>query len=152
MRGPLGCIKDGKPYIAGFNSISMVAKVSRELKKPPIVHLDRSMVIDITEEVKNGLGSIGFKDNFMSFASITIDTEALFTIERAKGLEKENLDDDIIIDPIDPGDFMFMTFEKNVGLIMPYEQYLENDDYLVYKSNVIDPSNDPEQFKKGLKI
>lgn len=150
-KGPLGCVKDGKTYITGFNNIAMVSRTSQQIKVPPVVNLDRSLVMDITDDLKEGLNSYGFKDEDMTFTSITIDTEALLTIEKEKDPALRN-GDNVVIDTLDPGDFMYLAFEKNLGLIMPYATYLDNDEYLVYQSNVVDPSNDPELFRKSLKL
>lgn len=147
--GSLGCIHDGKSYVVGFNNIGMVSKASRVMKTNPVVKLNKVMTYDVTDDVKNGLKALGFDEP--SFTSITIDTEALLTIEkditRAHVMHKG-----IEISLYDAADFLYLTFEKHLGLIMPYEEYFETEDKLVYKSSVIDPSLDIDIFRKNLSL
>lgn len=149
-KGPLGCTHKGKPYIAGFNGMGMVVHVSRGLKIPPVTRLERLYEYDITEEVRDSLQGLGFRGQDLTFEKITIDTRALFTIERDVGLGMTPTD--VEVDPIDPADFLYMTFEKNVGLIMPYEICVETPTGTTLRSNVVDPSYDLGAFRKGLKM
>jgi hypothetical protein len=47
-------------------------------------------------------------------------------------------------------DFIFMSFQNNVGLIIPYEEISEDAKFLKFKANVIEPSGDTEIFKQML--
>lgn len=146
--GPLGCTHKGRSYIAGFNGVGMVMHISRGIKTPPVTHLQRVSEYDITEEVRSSMKNLGFEE--LTFEKITIDTGALFTIEREMGLV--TTPSDVEVDPIDPADFLYMAFEKNVGLIMPYDICMETAFGTTLRSNIVDPSNDFEAFRRGLKI
>ena len=56
------------------------------------------------------------------------------------------------IDIMDPSDFMMLAFERNIGVIMPYEEHYENNDVIVYLSNLVDPATNYDQFRKTLII
>lgn len=159
----IGCISNDKPYIIGFSCPKMARKTIEVIQKPPVVRLDRANMFDVTGDVRSGLELLGVED--LTFTSITLDTEALLSFDKVAGptsrlntktegkRETEiDIDIGIEIERMDQGEFFFLTFEKNLGLIMPYEPLYEDDQTLVYKSNVIDPAIDTETFKKSLRL
>lgn len=134
-----------KSYVIGFENPNLVRKVSRILQDPPNIRMERAMKLDITKDVQIELAMLGVKG--ASFSSITIDVDALVYIPKNTDVYK-NIDYDI--ESMDKADFLFMGFEKNLGLIMPYLTHAENDEEIVFKANIIDPSFDYDNFKKGL--
>jgi hypothetical protein len=143
--GTLGCIQDGRPYIIGFNDIKMVTKVSRILSVPPVVRLERSISLDITYDVQEGLRELGVYD---PVTNIVVDPEALLTIH--KRIEEPPVNTAFMIEQMENEDFLSLAFEKNLGLIMPTYHYSETNHALVYKASVIDPPDDINIFKQGL--
>ena len=144
--GLLGCMNDSKPYVVGFSNLQTVSKVTNILTMPPKLTLTRKHTIDVTDGVKDGLTEMGI--NEFAFNTINIDVEAELSIEKNVMSHPINLD--IQIDLMEHSDFIFMSFQNNVGLIIPYEEMSEDDHSLVFKANVIDPSGDTEIFKQML--
>lgn len=149
----IGCYSHNKSYIIGFNCPKMAKKTIDVIQRPPVMRIDRANMYDVTEDVKSGLELLGVHD--LTFTSITLDTEALLSIDKApkqKRVAVNSQEIDINIECMKQEEFFFLTFEKNLGLVMPYEELYEDDDTIVFKSNIIDPALDTETFKKSLKI
>lgn len=144
--GILGCVNDSKTYVVGFNNLKTVSRVAKVLKSPPKITLTRQNIVDVTEDVVNGLNEIGVKHDF-EFTSISLDTEAILTVEKSETIPSKL---DVEVDLMDAGDFMFMSFSSNIGLIMPYKTHYEDSSQILFKSSVIDPCNDINTFKKFL--
>lgn len=147
-QGKLGTIYENRPYIIGFSCPRTALHVSKVARLPPLVYLSRSDKVDVTWDVKADLAFMGIQD--ATFSQLTIDVEAQCTIE--KGPRSKNMPFNMQpeIEEMDQGDFMFLSFEKNLGLIMPQTVTLETSDKIMFLSQVIDPPFDIDLFKKNL--
>jgi hypothetical protein len=146
--GLLGCVSmnDSKPYVVGFSNLQTVAKVTNILTIPPRLTLKRKHTIDVTDGVKGGLLDMGISE--FAFNKINIDVEAELSIE--KSIKSHPINLEIQINLMEDSDFIFMSFQNNVGLIIPYEEMSEDAKFLKFKANVIEPSGDTEIFKQML--
>lgn len=147
--GNLGCVYNNKPYVIGFDKIQMARKVKNVLTKPPVIILERNNMVDVTEEVKTGLLNFGLDK--LDVPKITIDTNAELYVSKAKDGD-EVLSDECDFEFMQQYEFMSYTFEKNIGIIMPYEESNENEHVMVMTSNVVDPSVNIDEFRKSLNI
>lgn len=145
--GMLGCVSDSKTYVVGFNNLKMASRVSSILKTPPKLTLTRKHTIDVTDDIKSGLEELGLELDF-ELTSVNLDTEAVLTIEKSEN--PDNQHNQVEVDLMDAGDFMFMSFGNNVGLIMPFKMHYEDSNQLLFKSSVVEPCNDVKTFKKFL--
>jgi hypothetical protein len=141
----LGCVHDHKPYVIGFNNVRTARRVAMISQFPPDVRLKRSHIIDVTSEVTEELSKLGIGN--INFTSITLDVDSL--VEIAKN---SDVRDDYIfnVEPVEQEDFLMWSFEKNIGLIMPYDMHSEDDSFVVFKANVVDPSQDTDHFRRSL--
>ena len=147
--GNLGCLYNNKPYIIGFNQINMARKVKRVLTNPPVIILERNNIIDVTDGVKEGLDGLGIDK--LKIPQITVDTNAELSVSKAKE-DDEKLDNRSVFEYMEQHEFMMYSFEKNIGIIMPYEESNENEHVMVFTSNVVDPSVNIDEFRKTLNI
>jgi hypothetical protein len=144
----LGCVTESKPYVIGFTNLKTVSKVSHILRIPPNITLKRKHIIDVTEEVKDGLVSMGIEE--FAFNNINIDVEALLSIEKASIFDCPEDFGTTQISLMDECDFLFMSFQHNIGLIIPFEELDENETQITFKASVIDPNGDSDIFKQFL--
>lgn len=143
--GLLGCVHDTKPYVVGFNSARTAHRIARVIATPPTLRLERNRKLDVTEEVKRELMDLGLGG--ATFTSITIDVDSLLYVPK-------NTDPEMAFEghvcEMDTADFYYLSFENNVGLVMPYETQSEDDEHWVLRANVVDPSGDIDKFRAGL--
>lgn len=144
-KGLLGCRHDHKSYVVGFNNILTARRMARVSQFPPDVKLKRSQIIDVTSEVKDELSKLGMGN--INFTSITLDVDSLVEITKNTDVRDEYA---YSVQHIEQEDFLMMSFENNIGLIMPYDVHLEDDVYIGFKANVVDPSHDTERFRRSL--
>lgn len=144
-KGLLGCTHNHKSYVIGFGSMKTARRVARISQFPPEVKLKRTQTIDVTAEIKDELAKLGMGN--VNFTSITLDIDSLVEI-----VKNTDIIDDYAytVQHMEQEDFLMMSFEKNIGLIMPYEHHIEDDSIIVFKANVVDPSQDTEHFKRSL--
>lgn len=63
--------------------------------------------------------------------------------------KKQKEQDTFGITFIEPSDFLMFPFEKNVGIIMPYELVHKDDDRYIYSANLVDSSSSTKMFVKS---
>lgn len=146
--GNLGCVYNNKPYVIGFEKMKHAQKVKKVLTNPPVVILERNNIIDVTNEVHTGLLNVGI--NNFKVPQITVDTNAELYISKAK--EGDERLDGCDFELMENYEFMMYSFERNIGIIMPYQESNENEHVMVFTSNVVDPSVNVDDFRKTLNI
>jgi hypothetical protein len=58
-------------------------------------------------------------------------------------------DDKLHITYIDSSEFLMYPFEKNIGIIIPYDLYYEDNNRYIYTANLIDSSSSTKMFIKS---
>lgn len=138
-------------YVIGFKSPMIARKVHYNLHPDPVgsLRVERSRVIDVTSEIKEGL-----KDYNISFAcdTVHIDTQAtLFIPKHLAGGPLDPLNDTgMHLETVDSTDFLMYPFERNVGIIMPYALLEERVHEYLFWSHLIEPCSDYDSFLRGL--
>lgn len=146
--GNIGCVYNNKPYVIGFEKRYHATKVRKILTNPPIISLERNNLLDVTNEIRQGLLEYGIDK--LKIPQVTIDTNAELFIGKAG---KDNaLYDECELELMENFDFMMLSFNKNIGIIMPYEESNENEHVMVYTANVVDPSINIDDFRNTLHL
>ena len=154
----LSLIHCERHYVIGFQSSSMARKVHYNLHpavgtgpSSPNMRLERYEEIDVTQEVKQGLGDL---DVPFRAQSVTIDTQAtLFLPKHEVGAPHDPSNDmGIHLSTVDVSDFMMYPFENQLGIIMPYDLVHERPHEFLFKAQVIDPCIDPMSFLRSLML
>lgn len=127
-----------KSYIIGFEKRHHAHLVKLQITNNPDCHLLRSKIHNITNDVKNGLLEFGIVDN--NITQINIDVEAKLSIMKKKNIDK--IDYSLEIEDIKYDDFLMIPIIYNMGIILPYELILEDDNKLEFKSQVIESLDD----------
>ena len=112
----------------------MAHKVNRLIHEAPKLYLERSEIIDVSQEVCGKLKNIGLMNEI---PSILVDTAAKLTVL------KSNIDEarykQTEVQRIATEDMFMYPFERNLGVIMEYDLYSEDSEKFVFLCNVIDP-------------
>lgn len=144
-----------KSYIIGFKKLLIAKYVVDVIKVPPQISLTKENTYDITADVIENLESLGIDIDYKNIGNISIDTSAKLRIEKE---EKQNSLQTIDYDQynlslklVNMDDFVFMPFENNIGIIMPYDIEYEDTESIVLSSSIIDPCNSISQFRKTLR-
>ncbi len=139
-------------YIIGFSSAVMGRKVQYNIAAEPILRLERSDRINITTEVNSCLLELGV----MSVnGDINIDVMSKLHVPRMEfpgGVMNPMNDSGFYLSECDLEDLYMMPFEKNIGVVLPYDLLYENNKELVFLSQVIDPVDNIYHFRKTLRV
>lgn len=140
-------------YVVGFKNPLLARKVHYTLhpEADKRIRLERSVTFDVTDDVTDGLGSLGI--NYVG-QKVTIDTQALLHLPKhgAGGVLDPMNDVGFHLDIVEACNFYMYPFERNLGVIMPYELLEESADELVMWSHVIDPTIDPLAVIRALSL
>ena len=135
-----------KPYIIGFTSPIHAKYTSAWLHKDNVqMHLRRKHFEEVHDEINTSLIGMGMKP--IHSHDVTIDVEAELYVPKAKELDMKN---GIEIEHVPFADFIMFPFEKYLGVVMPFHQAYEDDDCVIFMSQVIDPSETIDMFKRTL--
>lgn len=140
----LSVVHNHKKYVIGTHSRDIANIIRRKLGHEGDLYLGRKNIYDVTHDVNQGLRSIGLDVNVQK---VTIDTHAELTI-----INKETEGVDYNITLIEPEEFLLYPIQKNIGIVMPYDLIKENGFIVTYMTNVVDPCDDFESFRKSLKL
>ena len=144
-----------KSYIIGFNKLVMAKYVVDKIKIPPQISMTKHNTYDITDDIIENLISLGIDLDYKNIGNVSIDTSARLRIEKEDILEDlKTIDYDdynISIKLVNMDDFVFMPFENNIGIIMPYNIEHEDSECIIMTSSVIDPCNSVPKFRDSLK-
>ncbi len=138
-------------YVIGFKSPILARKIHYNMDPEPILRLERNDRINITQEINillNGLG-IADVDN-----EVYIDVMSMLYIPKMANAGS-------ILDPMNDGgfhleeenleDLYMMPFEKNIGMILPYDLVMEDQKQMVLACQVIDPVDSTKHFRRAMK-
>lgn len=131
----IGVSQNSKSYLLGFQSPQYAQHVQSVINDIPRVIVKKSTSQqNISREIKVALLKMDMPI-FNVRDDIILDNEAKVGFQKqvASNLSKEPYE---IID-IPYERFISLPFMNNFGIIMPYGFLQENDEYLLYKANVI---------------
>lgn len=140
----LSVVHNQKKYVIGTHRRDIADVIRKKMGHEGDLYLGRKNVYDVTHDVNQGLQSIGLDVNVQK---VTIDTHAELTI-----VNKETEGISYNIDLIEPEDFLLYPIHKNIGIVMPYDLIKDNGYILTYLTNIVDPCDDYESFRKSLKL
>lgn len=139
---PLTFVDRTNRYVVGFPSTYHAQYVQRMIdNSTPDIHLQRSIIHDVTDDVNIGLSNLSQSTRVQH---ITIDTDAVMSIQKYK----KDMSGCFDIDQVGMADFMMYPFEQNLGIAMPYEITNDNDDYIVFLSQIVDPGMSMDIFRR----
>lgn len=130
-------------YMIGIHNINLYAHMRRYIGEKPKLKIIKRAYNNISMDINSHLKT-NYKD-------VIIDTEAeLQVIKQFENEYKFTYKYDFRNDIISSEEFMMYPFTKYLGVIIPFEIKLEDDDTIIYKCNIIDPVEDYTLFKKVL--
>lgn len=134
-------------YIVGFKNPILARKVHYNMHPEPKLRLERSDVIDITTDINKGLLEVGTMG--LTSAQITIDVFSRLYIpkqeERGGPLLPIN-DGGFHLEEITVDKLYMMPFDRNIGVILPYDLESETSREIVLMCQVIDPASSTQHF------
>lgn len=143
-----------KSYIIGFNKLIMAKYVVDVIKVPPKISLTKQYTYDITDDIIENLESLGIDIDYNNIGNISIDTSAKLKIEKEEEkTDLQTIDYDqynLSLKLVNMDDFVFMPFENNIGIIMPYDIEYEDKESIIMSSSIIDPCNSISEFRKTI--
>lgn len=140
-------------YVIGFQNPIMARKVHYNIHPLPYLHLDRGESIDISFELSDSLSSLGVVNDHND--KVTIDVSSKLTIPKMdlEGSIHNPLNDaGFHLCEVPLEDIYMMPFDKNVGVILPYELFIENSKSFIFLCQIIDPVQSSFHFRKSLPI
>lgn len=140
----LSVVHNQKKYVVGTHSRAIAEGIQKKLGHEGSLYLCRKSVYDVTQDVNEGLRSIGLDVNVQK---ITVDTHAELTI-----VDKNTDGINYNLNLVEPEEFLLYPIHKNIGIVMPYDLIKDNGYIVTYLTNVIDPCDDFESFRKSLKL
>lgn len=140
----LSVVHNNRKYIVGTHRKDIADNIRKKLGHTGDLYLERKNIYDVTKDVNVGLRSIGLDVNVKK---MTIDTHAELTVVNQ---ETEGIIYDL--DEIEAEDFLLYPINRNIGIVMPYELTKDNGYIFSYWTNIVDPCEDPESFRKNLKL
>jgi hypothetical protein len=154
-KGNLLSVHHVHQYIIGFEKNAFRRRVLLDLPSKPVLELQRHYFEDINLEVKQGLMSLNIPITDIP-NEIIIDTAALLTIPKVQPFERfgEEKEYDVTysVFTMDMVEFLSLPFEKNVGIVMPHDMLEDSETQYIFRSYVIEPPNDVNNFRKSLRL
>ena len=137
-------------YAIGIPSVLLARKLQYTIEDDPIMRLHRSAAKqDITHDVNSGLAAMGIPS---VNEPIMIDTRAQLRISKTTTelhpLEASTFHLSHV--PID--EFLCYPFERNIGIIIPYEVYEETPDQVTLMVTVLENATSVRDFRATLRI
>jgi hypothetical protein len=140
----LSVVHNNRKYIMGTHRYEIADSIRKRLGYSADIHLARKNIYDVTNDVNKGLRSLGMDVNVKK---MTIDTHAELTV-----VNQETQTIFYNVEEIDVEDFLLYPIQKNIGIVMPYELTKDNGYIISYWSNIVDPCEDTDSFRKNLKL
>ena len=141
----MGFYQRGRSYILGFPKEAHALHVQKCTTMKSRMFISNHHPDNVGHEISFGLKKRGVDIRDASLESITVDTTAHLNIEK-KPLTMLMVPK-CQITTMDFHEFILMPFYKNIGVILPMEQLLEDKEKLIYESHVVDPCGEPALFK-----
>lgn len=140
-------------YIVVFKTDKMARKVQYTMHPDPIMRIERENFMDITEDVTNGLSQMGLDHLVQGNISIDVSSRLYIPKSTEPGGVSNPMNDGGFHLASSPMEDLFMyPFEKNIGLIMPYDVSWEDNKQIVLTCQVLDPVESTFHFAKNLVI
>lgn len=157
-----------KNYLIGFPDSKMAYLVRATLPRPlsPPIELKRRHYVDVTQEVNLSLLKMNIPIQSSSpSGEVVIDPEARLTFPKSQSFGALDGAHDISISIDIPENtdteeyevrhmplerFMMFPFEKNLGIVMPYDLVHADDDKYIFTANLVEPSGNARMFLQGL--
>lgn len=132
-------------YVIGFPNTSLARQVMYNMAPDPSIRLYRRNHVNVTEEVNEGLDSLGCEK---VDGAIILDTQAMLHIPRQDSSLPPEMNDGMFhLSKISFEDFLMYPFNNNIGIIMPYYVDRDTPHELVMLSNVIESTNSTKGFR-----
>ena len=138
-------------YVIGLQNRAHANIVKRIINKQSLdnIMLLRHCIDDVSDDINRGLHTLGMDE--MSVEDVTIDVAATLIIPKKKMTSVHDLL------PTNVGqiafeDFLMLPFTHHIGVAMPFEILEDSDKQLVFQTQVIDPTQDVEAFRRNLVI
>jgi hypothetical protein len=117
----IGFTYNHRHYVIGFSNVMMARKVQYSMNKDPIITMVRSDIeMDLSKKVKEKL---------------VIDLRASLFITKGKR------DDQLHLETCSHREFLMFPYEKNVGIVMPYQLIDESEVEFHFKAHVVEPAD-----------
>lgn len=138
----------GANYVVGVQATNIYRRIARAPTEG--MEIRRACFEDVSHDVNAGLRGRGIEQ---TYNKIIIDTEAELHVYRGPPLTERQHEE------IRMEEFIMYPFRNHLGVIMPYrlkgshtyEMHGQKFDVDVYSANVIDPVEDFESFRGGLR-
>lgn len=140
-----------KHYAVGVPSIELARRIQYTIDDEPCLRLYRASSINITKEVNNGLKAYGVDQ---TDGDIVIDTKAKLHIPKCvihgPLHPLESCMFHLISMPIE--EFLAYPFDRNMGIIIPYDIESESDSELIVISTVVECAESIDSFRSSLSM
>jgi hypothetical protein len=133
-------------YVIGFKAPILARYVQYVMASEPeeAIKLHRTERRNVTGEVNEGLAQLGCA---ATDGSVVIDTRARLCIPKQQAPDAmTTLDSMYYLDEVSTTDFFMYPFEKNLGIIIPYEIDAESSDGIVLLSSVVESADSTRSF------
>lgn len=135
-----------KHYVIGFQQPIHAHMVARTMCKQTLdnIMLMRHYVDDVSDDINAGLRQLGMDE--VRVDDVTIDVCSTLIVPR-KNTEKLLKVD---VGEIDFEEFLMFPFTRHIGVALPYEIVEDSEKQVVFQSQIIDPTQDVESFRRNL--
>jgi hypothetical protein len=124
----LSVVHKKRNYVIGFKNVTTARKVHYFINPEPKLLLICNEYIEKQVEMHN------------QNITIHIDPKATLFIPKMRGSFLDPMNDaNFHMSHHKEDEFLRFPFEKNLGIIMPYELFEESDDEFIFKAVVVDP-------------
>lgn len=137
-----------KPYVIGFQQPIHAHMVAKNICKQTLdnMMLMRHYIDDVSDDINNGLRKLGMDE--VRVDDVTIDVCSTLIVPKNKSREIMKVD----VGEIEFEEFLMFPFTRHVGVALPYEIVEDSEKQIVFHSQVIDPTQDVESFRRNLSI
>lgn len=135
-------------YVIGFQNLMLARKVQYNMTPEPCFRLYRRNWENVTDEVNAGLESLG---SSQIDGSVVLDTQALLHVPLKDASLPDAMNEGMFhLETVSFEDFLMYPFDKNVGIIMPYNIEKEDGVEIVITSNVVENAKSVKSFRSML--
>lgn len=140
-----------KHYVIGLQQRKHADMLKRIINKQNVdnIMLLRHCIDDVSDEINKGLAVLGMDE--MSVNDVTVDVDATLIVPKKKLTSVYDVMP-TSVDEILFEDFLMFPFNRHIGVALPYEILEDDEKQLVFLTQVIDPTQDTELFRRSLKI
>ena len=142
-------------YVIGFDKVSWARWVQYTVSPTETPYMKRTQTIDVAGILNDGLVHYGVSNEHL-LESLTLDIDADLIIPKMQktsvsaGLTSSVDVTQLHMDTMSRESFLLLPFTHKVGVILPYDVKEDGQTRIVFTSQVIDPSDNPEMFRQYL--